>query len=312
MTAPGTPTLASSTVSGNTADDPSGLAGGLGVFAPAGTSALVQNSTFTGNQAHRGGALATGLDESVTLAFTTIAGNTATEGANIAAGFGTIRISASLVAAPLGGANCTSVSGPSAFASDGFSYESDATCSPGPDDIVSAVDTQLGPLADNGGTTTTRLPAATSPIGGLIPAASCTLPTDQRGITRPQGLGCEPGSVEIVEQLVPLQGTNHADVLIGTPFNDLIRGLAGNDSISGLSGHDILEGGPGTDTLDGGPGDDVLRGGPGSDTLTGGPGADTLEGGPGRDLLHGDSADTLDGGPGKDDCFVSGTPIGDC
>lgn len=312
VTAPGTLTLASSTVSGNTADDPSGLAGGLGVFAPAGTSALVQNSTFTGNQAHRGGALATGLDESVTLAFTTIAGNTATEGANIAAGFGTIRISASLVAAPLGGANCTSVSGPSAFASDGFSYESDATCSPGPDDIVSTVDAQLGPLADNGGPTTTRLPAATSPIGGLIPAASCTLPTDQRGITRPQGLGCEPGSVEIVEQLVPLQGTNHADVLIGTPFNDLIRGLAGNDSISGLSGHDILEGGPGTDTLDGGPGDDVLRGGPGSDTLTGGPGADTLEGGPGRDLLHGDSADTLDGGPGKDDCFVSGTPIGDC
>ena len=91
VTAPGTLTLASSTVSGNTADDPSELAGGLGVFAPAGTSALVQNSTFTGNQAHRGGALATGLDESVTLAFTTIAGNTATEGANIAAGFGTIQ-----------------------------------------------------------------------------------------------------------------------------------------------------------------------------------------------------------------------------
>ena len=47
-------------------------------------------------------------------------------------------------------------------------------------------------------------------------------------------------------------------------------------------------------------------------TFYGDDGADTLEGGPGRDLLHGDSADTLDGGPGKDDCFVSGTPIGDC
>jgi CSLREA domain-containing protein len=310
----GSLTMTASTLGGNTATSPSGLAGGIGVFAPAGTSANITNSTISGNQAFRGGGIATGLDESVVLDGVTVAGNTGTEGANLAAGFGTITIGSSVVAEPLGGGvNCTAVSLPSAFASAGFSFVSDATCNSGPDDTISAADPQLGSLADNGGTTQTRLPAATGPIGGLIPLANCGLPNDQRNVSRPQGVRCEPGSVEIEEEGVPLTGTKGDDVLSGTPFNDLIRGLAGDDTLSGLGGHDQLEGGPGRDRMDGGTGDDVLIGGPGNDHLDGGPGNDRLDGGPGRDVLIADSpADVLVGGPGRDECFLPASPPTDC
>jgi hypothetical protein len=37
-----------------------------------------------------------------------------------------------------------------------------------------------------------------------IPAEQCTLPTDQRGVARPQGAGCDIGAVELVRRYLPL------------------------------------------------------------------------------------------------------------
>jgi hypothetical protein len=60
-----------------------------------------------------------------------------------------------------------------------------------------------------GGPTMTLLPAATSPLVDAIPVANChddgaaTLDTDQRGVTRPQGSGCDIGAVEL-EAVVPV------------------------------------------------------------------------------------------------------------
>jgi hypothetical protein len=48
------------------------------------------------------------------------------------------------------------------------------------------------------------LPAATSPLLDAVPVAGCQadgaegITTDQRGITRPQGAGCDVGAVEVV------------------------------------------------------------------------------------------------------------------
>jgi CSLREA domain-containing protein len=62
-------------------------------------------------------------------------------------------------------------------------------------------DPQLGPLANNGGSTQTHLPAGGSPVANSIPSGTndCgnVVNRDQRGITRPQSTGCEKGSVEI-------------------------------------------------------------------------------------------------------------------
>jgi CSLREA domain-containing protein len=76
----------------------------------------------------------------------------------------------------------------------------------GPGDQTS-VDPLLGPLADNGGPTPTRLPAATSPAVDAIAlgTTSTGVPSwalcggalqDQRGVARPQGPACDIGAVE--------------------------------------------------------------------------------------------------------------------
>ena len=66
--------------------------------------------------------------------------------------------------------------------------------------IVTTADPLLGPLAENGGPTRTRLPAAGSPLVNVIPTSDTALcsGTDQRGISRPQGPACDIGSVEVV------------------------------------------------------------------------------------------------------------------
>lgn len=55
-------------------------------------------------------------------------------------------------------------------------------------------DLLLYPLADNGGLTQTRLPAASSPL--VDSGDPNCLATDQRGVSRPQGSGCDRGAVE--------------------------------------------------------------------------------------------------------------------
>ncbi len=58
---------------------------------------------------------------------------------------------------------------------------------------------QLGALADNGGPTATELPRTASPVLDAIPVglSLCTTgASDQRGVARPQGDGCDLGAVE--------------------------------------------------------------------------------------------------------------------
>ena len=66
---------------------------------------------------------------------------------------------------------------------------------PGPGVTVSKI---LGPLRDNGGPTETHALKARSPAVNAIPSADpdCT-GTDQRGISRPQGAGCDIGAFEL-------------------------------------------------------------------------------------------------------------------
>jgi CSLREA domain-containing protein len=54
---------------------------------------------------------------------------------------------------------------------------------------------RIGPLADNGGPTRTHALLANSPAIDAASTADC-LPTDQRGVSRPQGPGCDMGSYE--------------------------------------------------------------------------------------------------------------------
>lgn len=320
-----------STVDANSA---SALGGGLSVDDVDRVDLV--NSTVVGNSAAEGGGVHVGddpMDEPETLGVraTTIASNTAGIGANVRTIEGTVETHAALVVDAQGGPGCSL--SPGTLDALGHSFTDEAACAAAPDDVVDATDPQLGALGDNGGPTPTRLPAATSPLGGVVPAAACVEATDQRGTARPQGVDCEPGAVEIVEDAAgpePIEGTPGSDLLIGTPEADVLHGLGGADWIFALAGADLVEGGDGPDLLDGAAGDDVVRGGPGNDWLFAGPGTDVLEGGdgddvllhgpgpdtlvggPGFDVLIGDWGDTLDGGPGPDLCVHPGSFPGDC
>jgi hypothetical protein len=87
------------------------------------------------------------------------------------------------------------------FADAGYNLESDAarSCmfSSAKHDIVGA-DPQLDRLEPNGGPSLTMRPALTSPVVNAIPNPTSGLcpGTDQRGVARPQGTGCDIGAVE--------------------------------------------------------------------------------------------------------------------
>ncbi len=281
-------TVADSTLTGNTA---AAHGGGLALSYPDGTNADLVNSTVHANTAATGGGIAAGLTEPLTARFLTVTANAAPTGANLAVSSAST-IGRSVIAGPAGGGtNCSGLGLPLGLTSTGGSWLDDGSCPTTPGDLVDAGgDPLLGALADNGGSTHTRLPGATSPVGGRVPAALCTVSTDQRGEPRPAGPGCDAGAVEVSEL---------SSAIYGTPGKDKLIGTKGDDHIFGLAGRDILIGRKGDDVLDGGPGRDILIGGPGHDHLVGGPGRDILIGGPG---------DTLDGGPGRDICIVAGTP----
>ena len=77
---------------------------------------------------------------------------------------------------------------------------------------------QLGALASNGGFTQTQHPQPGSPV---INAVACAAPTDQRGFSRPQGSGCEIGSVEVACSALSVNPLTLATGRIGVPYSQV-------------------------------------------------------------------------------------------
>jgi hypothetical protein len=172
----------------------------------------VKNSTITGNTAGSfgGGGIAVGIPGTVTLVFSTVVDNTTpgscvvgTCGANVngSGGQGALVSFGSVVALPQGGANCAQLGGTT---SNGFNFSDDASCGfSGATDTQNGGNPNVGTLASNGGPTQTRLPQPGSPLIDAVPLTSCQadgaagVTTDQRGLRRPSGQGCDIGSVEV-------------------------------------------------------------------------------------------------------------------
>jgi hypothetical protein len=86
---------------------------------------------------------------------------------------------------------------------------------------------KLGALQDNGGPTDTILPAAGSPVVDQGDPSRC-LPDDQRGVSRPQGGGCDIGAVE---RSVAASFSGFADTL--TTTGAVLHGTANTQGLSG-------------------------------------------------------------------------------
>lgn len=182
--------------------DPSFDGGALNLGA--GTSAIVENSTFSQNSAAGGSAIA--ADGVVAIVSSTIADNVATGGGGalqIAAPGATqqLTIKNSLLAANSGDAgNCKFGGGLVILA--GVSLSSDAGCS---GFSINSTDPRLSPLAENGGPTSTYALQSGSPAVDAVvdctDASNAALTVDQRGTTRPQGTACDIGAFELEDQL---------------------------------------------------------------------------------------------------------------
>ncbi|MEA2374286.1 MAG: hypothetical protein QOD53_749, partial [Thermoleophilaceae bacterium] len=193
-------TLTRTTVSGNKADK---TGGGIQNVPVVGTATLhVTNSTISDNTQSSptdpssfeyGGGGITNVG-AVFLDHVTMTGNKAAAiGGGIQQNSGTVTVKNSIVssnsASSAGTANCDSP-----VASNGFNLEQGATCGFTQATDVSG-DPKLGSLANNGGPTQTNALGSGSAALDVADPIGCPA-IDQRGITRPQGAGCEIGALE--------------------------------------------------------------------------------------------------------------------
>jgi hypothetical protein len=234
-----TTVISSSTVSGNVASEVgTGTVGeGGGIIQFQGSLSLL-NSTIAANSAAGEFAEGGGLqaqETSVaatnsTIAANVVSGATAAGGNLLAREKATVKPQNTIIAGGTGanGANC-SVQSESAIQSQGHNLDSLDECSfTATGDLVNA-DPLLAPLANNGGATQTMALASASPAIDAADGAACP-PTDQRGVLRPAGAGCDIGAFELA---TPTATSGQASGVGRTSAT--LAGLAANPELAGAS-----------------------------------------------------------------------------
>jgi Bacterial Ig domain len=159
----------------------------------------IANSTFTNNTAGTNGGGAVVNFGTTTVNQSTFSGNTSPFGANLYnfTGF-TLSMSMDIVAGGLTGTNC---GGGAPITDLGYNIDDGTSCGfSALNHSLNNTQPQLDALASNGGSTQTMALPAASPAVDAIPPATpgCPGSTDQRGIARPQGKGCDIGAYELV------------------------------------------------------------------------------------------------------------------
>ncbi len=172
------------------------------------------NTTMTGNQSTTGTGAATSNVGTATVTHATIANNTTGSGGAIGSTGGTYTLTASIVANNTGG-NCAGT-----ITDGGYNISYPDTTCPGLNE-----DPLLDPagLQDNGGPTPTIGLQASSPAIDLIPTGSCPLSTDQRGIARPSGAGCDAGAFEFVDAVAPTISASDITVNATSPAGAVVH-----------------------------------------------------------------------------------------
>jgi hypothetical protein len=214
----GTATIDHSTLSGNATTG----AGGAVLFDFGGNTATITNSTITENaSATLGAVVSIGSGATLTLVYDTIVANTFLvtvnpDGAEAQAALdsrnvhvdGALVSVATVIALPNSGTNC-SKGEEGTQTSQGYNFSDDLTCgftnaATGDRQGAGLPPIGLGPLSSNGGVGETMLPLTGSPLLDFIPPAACrtgaaaSVTDDERGVTRPQGPGCEIGAAEVL------------------------------------------------------------------------------------------------------------------
>jgi hypothetical protein len=220
---------------------------GGGIYFTAGPGSSITTTTIASNSASSSAGGIYFEASGMTLDFDTLVGNILTgagsQGGNLrVGGSNTMTMGNTILAAGVAtsGGDCYMASGAS-WTSLGHNAE-DTDLTPdqggpntcqfyftGPGDRTKLT-LGLGALQSNGGPTDTILPAASSPVLDQGDGPSC--PTaDQRGVSRPQGAGCDIGAVE---RSTPTSFSGFADTL--SAGGAVLHGTANTQGLGG-SGH---------------------------------------------------------------------------
>lgn len=182
----GTVTIGHSTLSGNSAT----LSYGGAIYNSGSVS--VSTSTISGNSAGIGGGIyqfSGTATPSTTFSSSTIAGNDPTV---LFTSTGTMTLLNSILAGTSGDQCGPS---PAPFTSLGHNLSTDASCNLVAAGDLPSTEPTIGPLQDNGGTTLTHALLPGSPAVDAADGIYCGS-TDQRGVSRPIGPGCDIGAFE--------------------------------------------------------------------------------------------------------------------
>jgi hypothetical protein len=176
---------------------------------------------YGGGVDHRGGADLTFINSTITDNHAIKAGGGLNSGQAYAAvsdqtAIARVRLLNTIIA------NNTSTKGPGncnvqdmIIQSAGHNLDSDGTCFlTAPGDLPKR-NPLLGPLADNGGPTDTQALLAGSPAIDAAAADGCPQ-TDQRGVPRPQGAGCDIGAYERIQSARTSSATRSAKERTGS------------------------------------------------------------------------------------------------
>jgi len=203
-------------VTGNQAT--TGVGGGIYLQQSGQAAVSIVNSTITGNSAATGGGGIYIEIGHVTLTNATVAGNTGTGVGET--GDGLVTIGNSIVAGNSAG-NCATPN-PIGIELSGTNLSDDSSCGVAGASMLVG-DPRLGSLASNGGPTRTLALQRDSPA--VDAAGTCSVTTDERYVTRPQGAACDIGAYEFndfVKLLLSIDGnvavnpTTGAATLTGT------------------------------------------------------------------------------------------------
>jgi hypothetical protein len=199
----GTLTVKGSTFWGNVTrkvDGPSGAS----VILTLSAAVDIVNSTIVGNTADDGDATVWLQGGSLNVSNSTITDNLADEGVGGIAAMSGADVTIKATILSNAGTQCASQD--STFTSRGYNIAVDGSCAAFFTQTGDRNTTQPGLDPDgpknNGGPTATIALAGTSPAINAIPGSACTdvagnaLTTDQRGVARPVGAGCDIGAFE--------------------------------------------------------------------------------------------------------------------
>ncbi|UCC62760.1 MAG: DUF11 domain-containing protein [Anaerolineae bacterium] len=199
-------TLNNSTVSGNHSSKDGGDGGGL--WNGGGATMILNNSTVSLNgSSNNGGGIYNSGGSTLNLNNCTIGNSNLADGSGGGiwnGNDGTVNIKNSIVAHNLSNADGPDCCNSATLISLDYNLVGDSSACPFAIQSGDQVDVDplLSPLQDNGGSTETCALLLGSPAFDAVPIESCTdhqgtpIPTDQRGVSRPQGPACDMGAYE--------------------------------------------------------------------------------------------------------------------